>query len=68
MSDAKKGCGGKATKMACRGPVKRLFLCDDCPYEGSGRVLPYQTEVEGHEKPTGVYSGPERRCGEELGA
>lgn len=70
MSEKKEqaSCGGPATRMVARGPVRRLFLCADCPYEGSGRVLPYATETEPGKRVEGVYSGPIRRCGDEIGA
>ena len=62
-----KGCGGKATRMACRGRVKRTFFCNDCEYAGSGRVLPYATDVAGEEKKPGVFTGPARTCGQTIG-
>ena len=62
------GCGEPATLVICRGRVKRTFACAACApkYEGTGRTLPYATDVEGVEKPAGVYTGPARVCGEEV--
>lgn len=61
------GCGGPATVIVYRGAKRRLFLCGECPYEGSGRKIPYATAVEGVTPPPGVHTGPARSCGDEIG-
>lgn len=66
--DERKGCGAEATRVAFRGSTRRAFFCDDCEYKGSGRVMPYATDVLGQEKKPGVYTGPARRCGDETGS
>lgn len=67
MASEAKGCGAPATRVVFRGPVRRRFLCAACPYNGSGSVKPYATDVTGVTAPTGTYTGPARRCGEEIG-
>lgn len=65
--DAPRGCGAPALRIAFRGSTRRLFLCSACTYEGRGQVKPYETDVAGKPKTAGAYSGPARRCGEEIG-
>jgi hypothetical protein len=58
-------CGAPATKLVLRGQ-KRLYTCGSCPYEGGGRVVPYETETPDYQKKAGVFSGPARKCGERV--
>lgn len=65
------GCGAEnASAVICRGRTKRTYSCAACVerYEGSGRPLPYRTDVEGQEKLEGTYYGPARTCGQEVEA
>jgi hypothetical protein len=68
-SESNPGCGSPATKIVYRGATKRRFTCDDdgCAYAGRGRVMPYETAVEGVTPPPGVHTGPARSCGDEIG-
>lgn len=62
----KKGCGSPATLVVFRGPTKRLYLCSECPYEGKGKTMPYETgEYDPKTAVKGRYTGPAKVCGEE---
>ena len=61
------GCGEPATRIVFRGRVARLYLCDACPYAGSGKVAPYEVgelPADPADRKVGVFTGPARTCGE----
>lgn len=65
----KRGCGAPATRIVFRGKTKRLFLCPTCPYTGTGKVAPYETEdaMAPQERKAGTFYGEMMFCGNETG-
>lgn len=63
------GCGAPAAFICFRGKTRRAFFCGECRplYAGSGKVAPYQVGEDTPEtRVPGIFTGPARRCGEEV--